>query len=77
MTGNGLPVGHTTGNLPIARNDPAYQFDPNPNAISEQSVEFSLPLRPILAAIPSCIPMGMVGVATNVEAFQWHGRGGP
>lgn len=69
VTGNGLPVGHPTGNFPIARNDPAYQFDPNPNAISEQSVEFSLPLRPILAAITSCIPMGMVGVATNGVAF--------
>jgi len=69
VTGNGLPVGHPTGNFPIARNDPAYQFGPNPNAISEQSVEFSLPLRPILAAIPSCMPMGMVGVATNGVAF--------
>jgi len=70
VTGNGLPVGHPTGNFPIARNDPAYQFYPNSNAISEQSVEFSLPLRPIFAAIPSCIPMGMVGVATNGVAFS-------
>ena len=69
VTGNGLPVGHPTGNFPIARNDPAYKFDPNPNAISEQSVEFSLPLHPNLAATPSCIPMGMVGVATNGVAF--------
>lgn len=69
VTGNGLPVGHPTGNFPIARNDPAYQFDPNPNAISVQTVEFSLPLSPSLASTPSCVPMGLIGVATNGVAF--------
>ena len=59
------------------KDDPAYQFYPNPNAISEQSVEFSLPLRPIIAAIPSCISMGMACVATNGVAFSmaWTRRG--
>ena len=69
LTGNGLSVGHRTGNFPIARNDPAYQFDTNPNAITEQTVEYSLPLRPNLASTPSCIPMGLIGVATNGVAF--------
>jgi len=34
ITGNGLPVRHTTGVFPVSRNDPAYAIDRNPNAIA-------------------------------------------
>jgi len=65
ITGNALPLGHPTGIFPIRLNDPAYQIDRNPNAISSHSVDLELPLNPTLAATPSCVPMGMVGIALN------------
>jgi len=69
VTGNGLPVGHTTGIYPVQRNDPAFAIDRNPNSIREQQVAFSLPLEPAIAAAPSCVPMGMIGVALNGVAL--------
>ena len=65
VTGNALPVGHPTGNFPIDFYDPAYQIDRNPNAIMGRTVQLFLPLDPILAATPSCVSMGMVGIALN------------
>jgi len=60
ITGNGLPS-HPTGAFPVARTDDAYQYDRNPNRISEQTVSLSLPATPGLAGQPSCAP-GAVGV---------------
>jgi hypothetical protein len=68
ITGNALPVDTETGNFPIAANDPAYQFDRNPNTITPQTVSLSLPLNPQLTT-PSCVPMGMIGVALNGVAI--------
>ena len=65
LSGNALPVGHATGNFPIARSDPAYQIDRNPNTIVEQTLSFTLPLQPTLSASAGCVPMGMIGVALN------------
>ena len=65
MIGNALPVGHPTGTFPIRSNDPAYQIDRNPNAISGHTVDLSLPLDPIMAATASCVPMGIVGISLN------------
>ena len=65
LTGNALPVGHTTGIFPIARTDPAFQIDRNPNPLTEQLLTFALPLQPTLATNPSCLPMGAIGVAIN------------
>jgi hypothetical protein len=56
VTGNALPVGHPTGTFPIRSNDPAYQIDRNPNAISGHTVDLSLPLDSIMAATASCVP---------------------
>lgn len=69
IRGNGLPVNHTTGIFPIQPTDPAYQIDRNPNHIEAQQIAFSLPLLPTLAAAPSCVPMGMIGIALNGVAF--------
>jgi hypothetical protein len=69
ITGNGLPVRHTTGVFPVSRNDPAYAIDRNPNAIATQQIAFSLPPSPAAAAIPQCVPMGMIGVALNGVAI--------
>jgi hypothetical protein len=69
IVGNGLPVLFPTGNFPIARNDPAYQVDRNPNAIAAQEIFYELPLEPLLAQQPTCVPMGAVGVAVNGVAL--------
>jgi hypothetical protein len=69
ITGNGLPIRHTTGVFPVSRTDPAYAIDRNPNAIATQQIAFSLPLSPAAAATPQCVPMGMIGVALNGVAI--------
>ena len=67
LSGNALPVGQTTGVFPVARTDPAYLLDRNPNAITQQPLGFALPRQPVLDALAEarCLPMGMVGVALN------------
>ena len=71
ITGNGLPINHTTGIFPVQRSDPAYLVDRNPNSIQEQQISVSLPLSPAVAATPNCVPMGMIGVAlTGVAIFS-------
>jgi len=62
---NDLPVGATTGTFPIASTDPAYRYDRNPNAIRAMPTTFTLPLDPRVAAQPSCLPFGPIGVTTN------------
>jgi hypothetical protein len=77
ITGNGLPVNTPTGTFPVGRNDPAFQIDRNPNTIQEQKVALTLPLQPAEAAEPSCVPMGMIGVALNgVAIFNAFDAGG-
>jgi hypothetical protein len=58
---NDLPTTVHTGTFPIGANDPAYQFDRNPNAIRSQSLTFALSLSPKKLASPGCIG-GEVGV---------------
>lgn len=65
IIGNSLPINHTTGIFPVRPDDPAYQIDRNPNAIAMRPIDLSLPLSPALAAAPSCVPMGMIGVALS------------
>jgi hypothetical protein len=67
VTGNGLPVGYTTGVFPIAAADDAYQYDRNPNSISAQTVSYTLP-RPRKASKPSCL-RGAVGIALDGVAI--------
>lgn len=76
FTGNGLPD-HTTGIYPIQPSDDAYQYDRNPNQISEQRISFALPATPTIVPRASCIP-GMVGIALNgvliFNGFDAEGR---
>lgn len=65
---NALPT-HTTGIYPVQRADDAYQYDRNPNKIRAQTFTLTLPATPTLAATPSCLPMGMIGVALTGVAF--------
>jgi hypothetical protein len=69
LDGNGLPVDTPTGTFPIAYDDPAFQIDRNPNAIAAQDILLTLPSNPEVAATPSCVPMGMIGVALNGVAI--------
>jgi len=62
LSGKSLPD-HGTGAFPIERSDPLYQYDRNPNGISARSISFDLPTNPAVAASPSCLPMGPIGVA--------------
>jgi len=77
ISGNGLPVGFTTGVFPIAPTDDAYNFDRNPNSIATHTVSYSLPANPVAAAASSCLPMGMIGVALDgIPIFNGLDAGG-
>lgn len=69
LSGNGLPVGHTTGEYPVRAGDDAYQYDRNPNSIRSQTVRSALPRRAKRARRASCLPMGPIGVARNGVAI--------
>ena len=62
VTGNNLPS-HPTGVFPIARDDPAFYYDRNPNPIRAIDLKLDLPRLPEVAAAPSCVPMGIIGIA--------------
>ncbi len=65
ITTNDLPISDPTGNFPIARTDPAFSFDRNPNSLQSQSFRYSLPANPAAASTPGCLPLGPIGVFTN------------
>ena len=69
VAGNNLPVGQPTGSFPIAKTDPAYQFDTNPNPIASIKMKFSIPHRPEIANAPGCLSMGMIGFTVTGVAF--------
>ena len=71
LRGNGLPVNQTTGIYPVRADDEAYQYDRNPNSITEQAMSLELPLLPMPAKKPSCVPMGLIGMTlTGVGIFN-------
>ena len=69
LLGNGLPLDHSTGIFPIQRNDPAFQYDRNPNRITEQHISVNVPRNPELQQTATCVPMGMIGVTLDGVAF--------
>ncbi len=66
---NDLPD-HVTGQFPIAYNDPAYQYDRNPNHIRSQRFDIALPAHPRLAAQPHCAPNIIGIVLSGVLVFN-------
>ncbi len=64
LSGNGLPVGMTTGIFPISSTDPASQYDRNPNSIKAQTLNLTLPVNPQVSSTPNCMG-GEVGVMLN------------
>jgi hypothetical protein len=69
ISSNDLPVDASTGTFPILSSDAAYQYDRNPNHIGTQTISVSVPLNPTLAAKPSCVGMGMIGVVIDGVAL--------
>src|SRR5205085_854391 len=65
---NALP-NHTTGTFPISSADDAYQYDRNPNRIAAQTLSYTLPANPTVAATPSCVPGGVIGVLLTGSPF--------
>lgn len=67
-TGNGLPD-HETGDFPVDSGSTAYQYDRNPNSIRSQSISYAIPANPKVAAKPTCLPMGTIGIALSGGVF--------
>lgn len=78
ITTNGLPGQVTTGVFPVAADDPAYQYDRNPNAITPRPLTLTLPSAPVMATSPACTNMGPIGVLTDgvvlFNALDGQGR---
>lgn len=71
---NDLPT-HPTGVFPVQSDDPAYQYDRNPNSISAQDIGLSLAASPKYGA-PHC-GGGQVGVmTTGIMLFNALDAGG-
>ncbi len=68
LIGNGLP-NLPTGIYPIASTDDAYNYDRNPHAIESFAMEFELPANPQIAAQPTCVDLGAVGVTIAGSVF--------
>ncbi|WP_374353627.1 YHYH protein [Chitinimonas sp.] len=64
ISSNGLPP-HATGTYPVASSDPAFQYDSNPNSIKAQTLSKTLPANPVVAASPSCLNGGAIGILTT------------
>lgn len=65
LSTNDIPMVYPTGTFPISSSDPAYQYDTNPNHIALQTLSYSLPLNPTVAATPGCLPLGPIGVVND------------
>ena len=68
LTGNDLPINHTTGVFPVAASDDAHQYDANPNTISSQQLNVQLPAKPTYSSTPYCMG-GEVGIMTTGVAL--------
>ena len=77
LSGNGLPKSHNVGTFPVQQDDPAYQYDRNPNRIAANPLSEDLPANPRRNAEATCIG-GEVGVMTSgvrlFNAFDIGGR---
>lgn len=68
VSSNDLP-NHPTGQYPVAQSDDAYNYDRNPNSIQAQSITWNLPANPTIAASPTCLSMGAVGILLTGSVF--------
>jgi hypothetical protein len=76
ITTNDLPRDHTTGEFPVQRDDPAYQYDRNPNSIAAQSLTYDLNANPEFRDRPSCVGGESGVMTTGVALFDAFDAGG-
>jgi hypothetical protein len=76
ITTNDLPRDHTTGEFPVQPDDPAYQYDRNPNQIAAQSLTYDLNANPEFSAQPSCVSGESGVMETGVALFDAFDAGG-
>ena len=69
FTSNDLPD-HGTGLYPIPPNSEAFKYDRNPNRIKQQTLSFSLPAVPKLAAKASCAPGALGILLSGIPLFS-------
>ena len=62
---NGLPTNHGTGDYPVESTDDAYNYDRNPNSVTEQNASYSFPLNPTIANQATCVSSGAIAVSLN------------
>ncbi len=71
LTSNNLPVDMKSGTFPIASDDPSYAYDRNPGRITATDTVIALPEIGTVAAKPSCMSEGAVGMLRNgVRVFN-------
>jgi len=75
LKGNGLPP-QPAGEFPVSADDPAYEYDRNPNTILAYELKANLPAQPKREKEPSCVG-GTVGVMENgIPLFSAFDAGG-
>jgi len=75
LEGNGLPP-QPSGEFPVSESDPAYEYDRNPNSISEYDLRAALPANPQRTGEASCVG-GTIGVMkSGVPLFSAFDAGG-
>jgi YHYH protein len=62
---NSLPVDGRIGDWPMSRYAALTAIDPNPGTPTARTVTFTLPINPTVAASPSCVSVGAIGVTVN------------
>ena len=73
---NDLPRDHTTGEFPVQPDDPAYQYDRNPNHIAAQSLTYDLTANPEFSDEPQCVSGESGVMETGVALFDAFDAGG-
>ena len=75
LSGNDLPLNHTTGQFPVPPSDPAFSYDRNPNNIAAQQLRDALPLHPSYSSQPYCMG-GEAGIMlTGIALFNGFDAG--
>ena len=65
LTANNLPVDRKIGDWPMTDYAPLTDIDGNPGVPSSQSFTLTVPRNPTVAADPSCVALGPIGITLN------------
>jgi hypothetical protein len=60
-----LPVDAKIGDWPMTKYSALSVIDPNPGTPAERNYSFAIPVAPTVAASPSCVSLGAIGVTLN------------